>query len=60
MEIDQKSIVISIETLVEYNDYVIVKITEVVKNTIVESVEKGIKDSSGDIVRFEKCKEKLL
>lgn len=61
MSLNQKSstvkntTVLSIEDISENDNYVLVKITEAVGNIIVESIEKGIKDNSGDIIKFEKC-----
>ncbi len=44
--------VLSVEELFETEEYVLVKITEVIDNKIAVSFEKGIKDTDGDIVRF--------
>lgn len=45
-------IVLSITELMENKDFVLVMVKEYCNNNIEERIEKGIKDSSGDIKRF--------
>lgn len=51
-EESNKSVILSINDISEDNEYVIVRIKEVVNNEIVENLEKGIKDKYGDIIQF--------
>lgn len=48
----QNAVVLSVEEVAETEGFVIVVFTEVVSGKIVRSVEKGIKDASGDITEF--------
>lgn len=43
---------LSSEELYETDSYVLVRFTELIDNKITVSLEFGIKDSDGDIVRF--------
>lgn len=49
---NEDTIVLSVDEISENADYVLVKFIEVVNNCIVETYAKGIKDESGDIVKF--------
>ena len=49
-----KNILVSTEDIAETAEFVIVKFTEVIDGTLTVSLEKGIKDADGDIIRFEK------
>lgn len=47
-----EGLLLSCEELFENDDYVLVRFTEVREGKLCVSYEKGVKDSSGDIVRF--------
>lgn len=50
----KKSILVSTEDIAETAEFVIVKFTEVIDGALTVSLEKGIKNADGDIIRFEK------
>lgn len=49
-----KNILVSTEDIAETAEFVIVKFTEIVDGVLTVSIEKGIKNTDGDIIRFEK------